>query len=80
MALAMHEIHDQQIGFASGAIGGFIYYVLNMPATVLLLNPFIVNLFQAAITATLCGFLGVAGKQLFASLRKWYLNRKNKVR
>lgn len=76
----MHEIQDQQIGFISGAVGGLAYYVINIPHTIISLNPYLINLFQAAITATLCGFLGVAGKQLFASLRKWYLNRKNKVK
>lgn len=36
------------------------------------------KLFEAGLTAGVCGFLGVAGKYSFDWLRKKYLNKKNK--
>ena len=63
-----HKI-DTLIGFFSGMIGGFVKYA----SGVMLQIGFMGRLFEAGLTALVCGFLGVAGKHLFDWLKKKYI-------
>ena len=72
-AMEWHKI-DTVIGFFFGMIGGFIKY---MSAAFLLLDTgFLGRLFEAGVTAMVCGFLGVAGKHLYDVIRKKLFNKK----
>lgn len=70
----MEHNYDKWIGFFSGLAGGFIKFI-NAP---LLEATFIGKLAEAGVTALVCGFLGIAGKNLYMWIAK-KLKRKNNV-
>lgn len=67
---------DKPIAFICGMAGGMIKFI---SGSIILNASFVLALLEAGATAMVCGFLGVAGKHLFNSIRKkWYDKRKNK--
>lgn len=68
--MELHRI-DTIIAFFTGMIGGFIKYT----SGVILQIGFIGRLFEAGITALVCGFLGIAGKHIFDYLKRKYFKK-----
>jgi hypothetical protein len=60
-----HQNHDNSIAYISGAIGAFYQFLMNIHLDI----DFWSKLLEAAITAGVCGFVGVAGKEIFVLLR-----------
>lgn len=71
-----HKI-DLIIGFGCGMTGGFIKYMSSGINTMLDIG-FTGRLFEAGLTAFVCGLLGVAGKHSFDWIKKKYFNKKRK--
>ena len=71
---------DKIIAFTAGAIGGVAKYIMNVHLQI----EFFSKLFESAITAGVCGFIGIAGKELYVLAKKhltaYFKNRKNKKR
>lgn len=72
------EHADNRLSFTIGSIVGFIQYWLNIH----LPTDFWSKLLEGVITALLCGFGGMVGKELFKitkrSLVDYFRTRKNK--
>lgn len=49
------------LAFAAGMIGGVMHFIMNIQFDV----DFLSKLIEAAITAAVCGFVGIAGKEIF---------------
>lgn len=68
------------LAFFSGIIGGIIQFFMNIHLNV----DFWPKLVEAAITAGVCGFLGIAGKEIFVlgrdAMKEWLKERKSKKR
>lgn len=64
---------DNKIGFISGLAGGAYQYILNINLPI----DFWSKLVEAGITAIVCGFAGVAGKELYKIIRSAII-KKNK--
>lgn len=71
-----HDPVDNRVGFSAGVIGGIVQYFLNIHLEV----DFWSKLLQAVLTAGLCGFVGIAGKELFVvlkdSLKEYFKSKK----
>lgn len=74
-AMEHQYVLEKAIAFICGAVGGLIKLA---SGSMLLDVTFIGKLFEAGVTALVCGFLGVAGKYSFDWLRKKYINKKLK--
>lgn len=61
---------NTKVGLLWGLLGGFGKYLLQIH------TPFWQNLTQAIFTALICGAAGVAGKELYITIRKRIKNRK----
>jgi hypothetical protein len=61
-----HKLLDTFTGCICGIIGGGWKYLSQIPFE----KDFGIRLFEASITAFLCGLLGVAGKHLFTYMLK----------
>jgi hypothetical protein len=72
------ESVDNRIAFITGVVAGLYQFLLNIH----LPTDFWSKLIEAAITAAVCGFVGVLGKELYKlvrnSLQTYFRNRKNK--
>lgn len=69
--------HDNSIGFISGLIGGIWQSLMNINLPI----DFWSKLLEAGITAGVCGFVGVAGKEIFVLIRdsfKEYFGKKDR--
>ena len=58
-----HLSNGKAAAFLCGIGGGMTKYIIQVDA------PFMVKLFQAGVTALICGFLGMAGKWAFDYLK-----------
>lgn len=68
---------NDKFAFVAGSVGAFVQMLLNIH----LPTDFWQKLIEAAITAAVCGFVGVAGKELYRVVRnavKDYFNNKKK--
>ncbi len=70
----MHIQFDNKLGFISGAVGGILKFLINISLPI----GFWSKLLEAGITACVCGFLGIAGKEVFNLVKKYVLNRRKK--
>lgn len=57
---------DNRIGFTLGLIGGIWQFVMNIHLPL----DFLSKLVEGAITAGVCGFAGIFGKELFVIARR----------
>lgn len=69
----MHH-DDTKVGLAAGVIGGLGKYLLQITADA----SFGEKLFEAAITALICGAAGVGGKEIYSYIKKKIVKRKSK--
>ena len=73
------ENADNRLSFTIGSLVGFIQYWLNIHLPV----DFWSKLLEGVITALLCGFAGMIGKELFTITKKalveYFRSRKNKT-
>jgi hypothetical protein len=60
------------IAFFCGIGGGMTKYIVQINET-----PFAAKLFEAGVTAIVCGFLGMAGKWLFDFIKNKISKKKN---
>jgi hypothetical protein len=69
---------NTKLGFVIGALTGLTKMVLNVHLPI----DFISKLFESALTAGICGFIGVAGKELFVVAKRaftaYFKKRKSK--
>ncbi|HUR65474.1 MAG TPA: hypothetical protein VMZ03_03920 [Chitinophagaceae bacterium] len=72
--MGIHNENNNKIGFISGLIGGVFKFLMNIDLPV----GFFSKLLEAGITACVCGFLGVAGKEVFNLIKKYVLKRRKK--
>lgn len=73
-----NQNHDNSIAFISGAIGAFYQFLMNIHLNI----DFWSKLLESAIMAGVCGFVGVAGKEIFVLLRdsfKEYFGKNKKM-
>jgi hypothetical protein len=64
----MEHNHDNQHAFVFGIIGFFLkYFFLDWQ----LIAPIV----EAGLTALVCGFLGMAGKEIFIRLKKRFFKK-----
>jgi hypothetical protein len=68
----VYQHSDTATGIGFALIGGFTKYCLQIHNT-----PYMVNLAQAAVTALVCGVMGVLGKELVAFIKRRYFNKKS---
>lgn len=70
--------NNTKLGFAIGAITGFIKLWMNVHLQI----EFFSKLFESALTAGVCGLMGVAGKELWVVGKRafisYFKNRKSK--
>lgn len=57
--------NDSKLGFFAGIVGGIYQYYMNIHLDI----DFWSKLLESAVTAGICGFVGVAGKEIFAVLK-----------
>lgn len=73
-----HQNHDNSIAYISGVIGAFYQFLMNIHLDI----DFWSKLLEAAITAGVCGFVGVAGKEIFVlikdSFKEYFSREKDK--
>lgn len=68
-AMGIHmDSPNNKLGFTSGAIGGISDYIAHISWDMNYWD----GLFHAAITAAVCGFLGIAGKELYILAKKGF--------
>lgn len=69
---------DNKVAYTLGLIGGICQWMMNIQ----LPTDFWSKLFESAITAAVCGFVGIAGKELYKVARRaliaYFFNRKNR--
>jgi len=63
-AVHHNDYSNTLIGFVSGLIGGALKVILAMDANTMK------NIVEAGLTALICGFAGVAGKELYLFIKK----------
>ena len=64
--------HNNVYGFFFGMIGGFTKYLASIDMEVFS------RMIEAAATALVCGFLGMAGKEGFVIIKRKYFTKKHK--
>jgi hypothetical protein len=73
-----HADNNTKLGFIIGAITGMFKLILNVHLPI----EFFSKLFESAITAGVCGLMGVAGKELWVvgkrALITYFRTRKSK--
>lgn len=79
MKQAMWQVdNNTKLGFAIGAVTGMFKLIINIHLPV----EFFSKLFESALTAGVCGFIGVAGKELWVVSKRafiaYFKNRKSK--
>lgn len=66
--------HDAPFATLCGIVGGFGKYFLDIQN-----GPYVLKVTEAAFTALICGFAGVAGKEIFQYIKRKYKARKPKT-
>lgn len=70
--------NNTKLGFTIGVITGMFKLILNVHLPI----EFFSKLFESALTAGVCGLMGVAGKELWVvgkrAFKAYFKNRKNK--
>jgi hypothetical protein len=64
--------NNNAYGFFFGLIGGGVKYMMNINAEI------ISRMSEAAVTAIMCGFLGMLGKEAFVYIKRKYFTKKHK--
>lgn len=61
---------NNPLAFISGVVGGIVQYFMNIHLNI----DFWSKLLESAITAGVCGFVGIAGKEIFVVLKESILD------